>query len=127
MLALAFACWATKGTDAQLLVFYAAELAFTFWFAYRLPWHGFNRAGDYSYGMYLWGFPIQQMVAHHLPDISPIANAAISVPVAVIFGALSWYLIEKPALSLKSAPGDLWERHFTQRKLAPDTAGSPGI
>jgi hypothetical protein len=30
-----------------------AEAAFVFWFAYRTRWHGYNRFGDYSYGIYL--------------------------------------------------------------------------
>jgi len=122
VLALGIACWACNGTRMQPILFALAELAFTFWFAYRLPWHGFNRFGDYSYGIYLWGFPIQQIVAHHLPHIAPLTNAALSLPLAVVVGMLSWHLVEKPALSLKSAPLAMWKRrHASSLSDAPAT------
>jgi peptidoglycan/LPS O-acetylase OafA/YrhL len=120
---LALACWLSNGTRMQPPLFALAELAFTFWFAYRLRWHGFNRVGDYSYGMYLWGFPCQQIVAHHLPGIAPLANAALSLPLAIALGIVSWRVIEKPALSLKSVPRALWEQHLLRRaQTPPDTA-----
>lgn len=122
VVALAFACWLSNGTPMQPPLFALAELAFTFWFAYRLRWHGFNRVGDYSYGMYLWGFPCQQVVAHHLPAFSPLTNAAISLPLAVLCGVVSWYLIEKPALALKSAPRALWEQGMRWRAPTLDAA-----
>ena len=59
-------------------------------------------SGDYSYGMYLYGFPLQQMFAW----ISPITHhwyLSILVCVPAAFGAahLSWHLIEVPAQQLK--------------------------
>lgn len=113
---LACACWATTGTWMQPILFALAELAFTFWFAYGLRWHGFNRFGDYSYGIYLWGFPVEQTIAHQLPHIAPLTNAALSLPVAVMLGAVSWYLIEKPALTLKSAPRTWWQRISAKKR-----------
>ncbi|MEO6690538.1 MAG: acyltransferase [Dokdonella sp.] len=125
VIALALACWLSSETRIQPPLFALAELAFTFWFAYRLPWHGFNRVGDYSYGMYLWGFPCQQMVAHHLPDIAPLTNAALSLPLAVLLGIVSWYAIEKPALSLKAAPRAWWRSLRSRMQTMPDATMRP--
>ena len=90
-----------------------ALIAFVFAFAYATPWHGFNRFGDYSYGLYLWGFPAQQVVANHWPGLAAQSNALAAWPLAMVMAILSWHLIEKPALSLKS-----WPRSLYRRKMA---------
>ena len=100
--------WLLRNTALYPFAFGLALATFTFWFAYRTRWHGYNRAGDYSYGIYLWGFPMQQAVAHHLPTLAPIANAALSLPLAVLLAVASWHLAEKPALTLKGLPRKLW-------------------
>lgn len=100
--------WALRHTPMYPFAFALAEVAFVFWFAYRTRWHGYNRLGDYSYGLYLWGYPMQQVVAHHLPATSPLANAALALPLALLVAVLSWHLVEKPAIGLKSAPRAMW-------------------
>lgn len=112
---LAAACWLLHDSAVFPLAFALAETAFVFWFAYRLRWHGFNRFADCSYGMYLWGFPLQQAVAHHVPTAAPLLNAAISLPLAVALGLLSWHLVEKPALAAKDWPRQWWQRKFAAK------------
>lgn len=58
----------------------------------------YNRVGDYSYGIYIYSFPIQQLVVHMAPGISAVALLAISLPLSIAAGAVSWHLIEKPAM-----------------------------
>ena len=72
------------------------------WFAYtkKIPLPAWLQ--DYSYGIYLYGFPIQQMLAHAFSDMGPYAMMAFSIPLALIAGALSWHLVEKRFLALKS-------------------------
>lgn len=60
------------------------------------------RGADYSYGIFLYGFVIQQV----LMNVLPIArvwwlNLILSVFFATVVAALSWHIIEKPALKLK--------------------------
>ena len=66
-----------------------------------------GRLGNPSYGLYLYAFPIQQLVVARMPgDAHPILTcAAITVPVAF----LSWHLIERPALRW-AAPGGALRR-----------------
>jgi peptidoglycan/LPS O-acetylase OafA/YrhL len=61
----------------------------------------FGKYGDFSYGIYLYGFIIQQMVVYFNITSSPIILFLISYPVAIVAGVLSWHLIEKKALSYK--------------------------
>lgn len=99
-LVLVFAAYALRRTPAYDIAFTLALASFVFWFAYRIPWRGYNRFGDYSYGTYLWGWPVQQMIAHHWPQLAPIPHALIALPIAILLGVLSWKLVEEPALSL---------------------------
>ena len=69
----------------------------------RLPWIGaYTRLGDYSYGMYVYAFPIQQGVAWS-GVTSPLWNMAIALPLTLACAILSWHLVEAPALKFKSA------------------------
>ncbi len=64
------------------------------------PKRGFIFGGDYSYGLYLYGFPIQQVVASIGPAMHHwYVNAAISLPAGLLVAYTSWHLIEKPALA----------------------------
>ena len=59
---------------------------------------------DYSYGMYLYGFPIQQSIAFLLPwSRIWYVNLVLSVIVAACFAAFSWHVIEKRVLARKKA------------------------
>jgi peptidoglycan/LPS O-acetylase OafA/YrhL len=60
------------------------------------------RNADYSYGLYLYGYAIQQAVARIFPwSHHWYINLAIAVPLAAAFAALSWTLVEKPSLRLR--------------------------
>ena len=95
------AAFLLRSTDACRYLFSAAEVMFVFWFAYGLKWYGFNRIADYSYGIYLWGYPSQQMVAAIDGRLPCWANAAIGFILALLLAIGSWHLVEKPALRMK--------------------------
>jgi peptidoglycan/LPS O-acetylase OafA/YrhL len=61
----------------------------------------FNRLGDYSYGVYIYAFPIQQTLALIFPGMSLIAMIALSATITLIVAWLSWVLIERRVLALK--------------------------
>jgi peptidoglycan/LPS O-acetylase OafA/YrhL len=56
---------------------------------------------DYSYGIYLYAWPVQQLTAYLAPTWGPYRMAACSIVISWVLGALSWHLIERPALKLK--------------------------
>jgi peptidoglycan/LPS O-acetylase OafA/YrhL len=64
-------------------------------------------SGDYSYGIYLYGFPVTQALfaASLLMGFSLQGNFAVFAPLAVLataaFAALSWHGVEKHCLKLK--------------------------
>lgn len=56
---------------------------------------------DLSYGVYLYGWPVQQALHALFPSLGAVALLWPSLAVTIVVAALSWYLVEKPALGLK--------------------------
>ena len=58
--------------------------------------------GDYSYGIYLFGRPIQQTIVAFLPAGSRvIVNFPVSLTLAISVAILSWHLVEKRVLGMR--------------------------
>jgi peptidoglycan/LPS O-acetylase OafA/YrhL len=56
-------------------------------------------SGDYSYGVFLYGFPVQQAIYTLLPFARNwYTSLLISVPCTVLIATASWWLVEKPVL-----------------------------
>jgi len=69
------------------------------------------RFGDFSYGLYLYAFPIQQIIGQiSAGRLSPEAMLIITLPVTLLLAVISWHFVEQPALRIK---------HVIQRRLAP--------
>jgi peptidoglycan/LPS O-acetylase OafA/YrhL len=56
---------------------------------------------DYSYGIYLYAFPIQQAIINVKQIDSALTLFAITMLLTLPLAMLSWHLVEKPALRLK--------------------------
>jgi len=61
-----------------------------------------TRSGDYSYGVYVYAFPVQQTVVMLIgAHATPLAVFFYSLPVTLMLAYSSWHLIENPSLRLK--------------------------
>lgn len=77
--------------------------------------------GDYSYGIYLYGFPVQQAVHAAVPRSSAFLQFAVALVAISLLAAFSWHAIEKPILTLR--------RRFSfvaRERLAPSDPRSGG-
>jgi peptidoglycan/LPS O-acetylase OafA/YrhL/predicted O-methyltransferase YrrM len=65
---------------------------------FRLP----SSFGDYSYGIYIYAFPVQQTISFLLHPTSGWLMFAIAMPITAVAAVLSWHWIERPSLNIKS-------------------------
>lgn len=85
----------------------------------------YNRLGDYSYGMYVYAFPVQQAAIALAGPMSPAMNMAIAFPITLLFAILSWYAVEKPSLDRRHELArwlGFWRR---ERKPEPEARLAP--
>lgn len=67
------------------------------------------RFGDLSYGIYLWGWPVQQVVATRMGvDAGFWRLLSVSLPLVVLLALVSWHVVEKRALSAKPGRATVW-------------------
>jgi peptidoglycan/LPS O-acetylase OafA/YrhL len=103
-LALGVAVAASLGSRWQLWIAVLAAPYCAIWFAYRFPTflRSVTRRGDFSYGIYVYAFPLQQLVVLWFGRaVTPLIIIAVSLPASVFFGVLSWRVVERRALALK--------------------------
>jgi peptidoglycan/LPS O-acetylase OafA/YrhL len=92
---------------------------------------------DVSYGTYIYAFPIQQLlVICGLLTLNPLVFFVVATIATLPLAALSWFLVEKRALSLKSRFKRKWsapalpetggDRDATAVELVADQP-SPGV
>ena len=63
---------------------------------------------DISYGVYLWGFPVQQVMAYHFAAYGVVVNQALSLGVTLLLGLASWHWIEKHCIAWGGALSRRW-------------------
>lgn len=61
----------------------------------------YNRLGDYSYGVYIYAFPIQQSIIAINPEISIADLIKYSLAITLAFSVISWHVLEKRFLGMK--------------------------
>jgi peptidoglycan/LPS O-acetylase OafA/YrhL len=83
---------------------YIATLPYLLLFIAYVPSYAirqYNRVGDYSYGVYIYAFPVEQVLAALIPGISTFLMIVLAIPATLLLAVVSWHLIERPALDLR--------------------------
>jgi peptidoglycan/LPS O-acetylase OafA/YrhL len=86
-------------------VIYTCLLPYAVFYLAYIPKGGlrkFNTLGDYSYGIYIYAFPIQQSLVATMPNLSIFSMVIYSGMITLIMSYLSWHYIESKALKLKN-------------------------
>ncbi|MEV0397491.1 hypothetical protein [Polymorphospora rubra] len=64
--------------------------------------HPIGRKRDYSYGIYIYAFPVQQVLAMLIGvQYGFVTYLAATTAGTLLLAALSWHLVERPAMLLK--------------------------
>lgn len=116
--------WLAGAAAAAFVVLYEVGLEERYgalFFAYILLWLGgvlpirVGSRNDISYGMYVFGWPVQQTLIAVWPTMHVglyfVAALILTIPLA----ATSWLLIERHALRLRDAPKHGWRLRETLR------------
>lgn len=69
--------------------------------AFRLPLRALR--ADLSYGVYIYGWPVAQTLAHLRPDTPAPVLAVVSLAAVLPLALASWILVESPALRRRAA------------------------
>ena len=102
--ALLAATWLAAGTPLYKALLFAFEGYGVIWLALApgLSHPALEPHADLSYGTYLYGWPVQQTLVQLFPGAAALSLLPLAVAISLIVAALSWYVVEKPALSLKA-------------------------
>lgn len=94
-----------NGFNDSFFVFVLSYMVLYLGFHKRIYISWFSKIGDFSYGVFIYSFPVQQTLVYlYGGKMNPWVNFAISLVVSLILGALSWHLCEKRLLKFKSLP-----------------------
>lgn len=104
-----------RDTAGAQPLFYLAFVYGVMWIGTTPLLHRFVPRNDYSYGIYIYGFMMQQCVADIAVHLSHQTAALIAAPFILAWAALSWHFVERPVL--------VWCRRRLAR--APDTVAVP--
>lgn len=92
---------ALHGTPKFFVAYYFGLIYLVFYVALALPIPRLISQVDLSYGVYLYGWPIQQLLVRHWPEAGVGAHVLMATVLALVLAYLSWTFVEKPALNLK--------------------------
>jgi len=89
-------------TSSYSAVGVAAFAYVCLWAAVRLPFASYEKVGDFSYGIYIYAFPVQQLLAlHRAYRFGLVPYMVLSGAGSLACAVPSWFLIERNALRLK--------------------------
>jgi peptidoglycan/LPS O-acetylase OafA/YrhL len=104
VLLLFLATWLSSGTFVYKTLLFVGSAYGILWLALSpaVTRFSYEPKADLSYGTYLYGWPIQQSLHALWPATAAGVLLVPSLAITLIVAAVSWYLIEKPALGLKA-------------------------
>ena len=97
-------CVASAQLGGFAVLGYPAFAYLVFWLAIRLPARvrAIGRKHDYSYGLYIYAYPAQQILAViGVASLGMAAYVGIATAATLLLAVPSWHLIERPAMRLK--------------------------
>lgn len=89
-------CFAPRAGWAVVFPFAGTYLVFVLAFNPAVRLHSFGHFGDFSYGTYLYAFPVQQVIVHYVGrSMPPALLFAAAAPLTLLIAVGSWYGVER--------------------------------
>lgn len=118
--------WIFRHGAAFQFVFYPAFLITALWLMTTEPIKALRLPGDFSYGVYVFGWPIQQVVAAVFPNFGIHENQAVTIAISLAMASISWYVIEKPCIRFGRQLSQYFAAH-NSREANPEATLAPDI
>jgi len=84
------------------LTVFGAYILFYVAFSRTLRLHHFAKYGDFSYGLYLYAFPVQQLLVEHFRhSFNAVTLFLAAWAVTFCLAVLSWKFVEQPFMKMK--------------------------
>ncbi len=107
------------GTMIGVATFFAAYFSWAyllclpyclFYVAYvpKGPLLQLNKMGDYSYGIYIYAFPVQQSLLAVFPALAIWKLNYLAISLSLLLAVLSWHFIERPMLQRRGKVRDFF-------------------
>ncbi len=117
------------GSYASVGFFQIGIIAYAYlciWVGAVLPLHRIGVKRDYSYGMYIYGWPVLQLASFvGLNRLGMLVYLPVVLAVTVVLAAGSWHLIESRALHGKNARAPRWFTDNTMTAVPPRVPRRP--
>jgi len=113
--------WIFRNGSAFQFVFYPAFLMTALWLMTTDPIKALRLPGDFSYGVYVFGWPIQKVIAADFPNFGIHANQAVTIAISLAAASLSWYVIEKPCIRFGRQLGQYFSAHRSREASSQST------
>ncbi len=118
VLTLVTGAWIFSDTAMFQILFTASVVSGALWLGFvpcsLARWY--NRAGDFSYGAYLYAFPVQGAVQQLFMPSTPIGHLVLAIGPVLVLAVLSWQFVEKPWLHRRGrVPTRRLRRRFSTR------------
>ncbi len=112
-----------RGSDTAVLLYYLALSYSIFAIAFDrgIRLERFGSRGDFSYGLYLYGFPVKQALVLVIGSVGSTALFLLAFPVTFLLAWLSWRLVEWPMLKRKGRANS-WLQRFRPQSPRTSTA-----
>jgi peptidoglycan/LPS O-acetylase OafA/YrhL len=94
----------TNSITIKVLSFFALPYIIIYLANLKGSINDFGKFGDFSYGIYIYAYPVQQTIIHFIgTDISISKLFVMSMLIVLPISILSWHLVEKKAMKYKHA------------------------
>ncbi len=100
LITISFLAW-VLGFSILATYIFLPYAVFHFAFSETIQFRNAARYGDFSYGIYIYAYPVQQALIALNKGISPLMLFLQASIITLILAAASWHLVEKHALKLK--------------------------
>lgn len=98
VLLIVLAAFKLFGFINRSLLFNVFSVFFILYLSYNKSFMKLSLKNDFSYGVYLWGFLIQQIIQSIFPELNGIIFNLMALIIAISIASVSWFFLEKPCM-----------------------------